>query len=140
MNSIRKLVSGNRRRINEGDYSLDLTYITPRIVAMGYPSAGFESFYRNPIEKVIYLWADSKFILSQVSAYFNEKHKDKYYIINTSERATYDKQKYFGGRVSEYHWPDHHGPPFAFLYQIAEQAYNWLKGKWFTLTHAWLVL
>ena len=59
----------------------------------------------------------------------NEKHGDKYYIINTSERATYDKQKYFGNRVTEYHWPDHHGPPFNFLYQIAEQAYKWIKGK-----------
>ena len=53
MNSIRKLVSGTRRRYNEGDYSLDLTYITPRLVAMGYPSTGFESLYRNPVEKVM---------------------------------------------------------------------------------------
>jgi len=53
MNSLRKLVSGNRRRINEGgDFNLDLTYITSRIIAMSYPSDGVESMYRNPIERV----------------------------------------------------------------------------------------
>lgn len=50
MNSIRKMVAGNRRRLENNDYSLDLTYITPRIIAMSYPSNGFESLYRNPID------------------------------------------------------------------------------------------
>lgn len=49
---MRKMVSGNRRRFTEDDYSLDLTYITPaRIIAMSYPASGFESVYRNPIDK-----------------------------------------------------------------------------------------
>ena len=50
-------------------------------------------------------------------------------MINTSERYTYDGDRYFGGRVTSYHWPDHHGPPFDYLFQIAQQGYNWLKGK-----------
>ena len=50
---IRKLVSGNRRRFIDDDFSLDLTYIIPgRIIAMSYPSHGFEKFYRNPIDDV----------------------------------------------------------------------------------------
>ena len=111
---LRKIVSGNRRRFNEDQFSLDLTYIIPgRIIAMSYPSHGFERLYRNSIDKV----AD----------FLNQKHRDKYFIINTSERATYDAQRYFGGRVTNYHWPDHHGPPFTFLYQIAHQGYDWLK-------------
>jgi hypothetical protein len=52
MDGIRKLVSGKRRRYVEDGQSLDLTYITDRIIAMSYPSSGFESMYRNPIEKV----------------------------------------------------------------------------------------
>ena len=52
MNKIRSLVSGNRRRIKDEDFNLDLTYITDRIIATSYPSSGFESMYRNPIEKV----------------------------------------------------------------------------------------
>jgi hypothetical protein len=53
MDSLRKLVSGNRRRFTQENVNLDLTYITPNIIAMSYPSSGFESMYRNPIEKVI---------------------------------------------------------------------------------------
>ena len=52
MDSIRKLVSGNRRRFTEDNINLDLTYITSNIMAMSYPSSGMESMYRNPIEKV----------------------------------------------------------------------------------------
>jgi len=52
MEAIRRLVSGNRRRLIEGNYSLDLSYITPNIIAMSYPSQGFESFYRNSITQV----------------------------------------------------------------------------------------
>lgn len=64
-----------------------------------------------------------------MSEFLRRRHGNKYYIINTSERQTYDADRYFGGRVTNYHWPDHHGPPFAFLYTIARQGYNWLKGK-----------
>lgn len=52
MDSIRKLVSGNRRRFTEDKINLDLTYITPQIIAMSYPSQGIESMYRNPIDRV----------------------------------------------------------------------------------------
>ena len=51
--AIRKLVSGNRRRFVDTEFSLDLTYIIPnRLIAMSYPSSGFESLYRNSIDKV----------------------------------------------------------------------------------------
>jgi phosphatidylinositol-3,4,5-trisphosphate 3-phosphatase/dual-specificity protein phosphatase PTEN len=51
--SLRKLVSGNRRRFTDEEFSLDLTYITPnRLIAMSYPASGFESLYRNKIDKV----------------------------------------------------------------------------------------
>lgn len=113
MDSIRKLVSGNRRRFTEDGHSLDLSYITPQIIAMSYPSSGLESMYRNPIDKV----AD----------FLNQKHGDHYWIINTSERATYDKKKYFGGRCTDYHWPDHHGPPFNFIFRIAQQSLEWIR-------------
>jgi len=52
MDSIRKLVSGNRKRFSEGNINLDLSYITPNLIAMSYPSSGFEGLYRNPIDKV----------------------------------------------------------------------------------------
>lgn len=33
-------------------YNLDLSYITPRILAMGYPASGTEILYRNDIKDV----------------------------------------------------------------------------------------
>jgi hypothetical protein len=70
----------------------------------------------------------------------NQRHGKHYWIINTSERATYDKERYFAGRVTDYHWPDHHGPPFNFIFQIASQSYEWLKGKSLLILHGakWL--
>ena len=55
LESIRKLVSGKRRRWVDDEFSLDLTYIVPnRIMAMSYPASKLEALYRNPIDKVIH--------------------------------------------------------------------------------------
>ena len=63
-----------------------------------------------------------------MSKFLKEKHGDKYWLINTSERATYDKETYFNNQASEYHWPDHHGPPFHYCFQIAKECYRFLQG------------
>ena len=61
-----------------------------------------------------------------MSRFLNERHKGKYKVFNVAERATYDKDEFFEGRVSDYLWPDHHAPLFKFLVQIAEEARQWL--------------
>ena len=50
MNFIREKISGDKNRFKQGQYNLDLTYITPRIIAMSYPASGFETIFRNPIK------------------------------------------------------------------------------------------
>ena len=50
MNYIRGIISGKKNRLIDDKYNLDLTYITPRIIAMAYPASGVESLYRNPIK------------------------------------------------------------------------------------------
>ena len=50
---LRKLVS-RRSAAMWMEFDLDLTYITPRIIAMGFPSEGAEGVYRNPMSEVIH--------------------------------------------------------------------------------------
>ena len=44
--------AGKRHRFREGDFDLDLAYITPRLVAMAYPGSGMEGMYRNSLTEV----------------------------------------------------------------------------------------
>lgn len=52
MDYIRAVVSGKKVRFKDATFNLDLTYITPRIIAMAYPASGVESLYRNHIDDV----------------------------------------------------------------------------------------
>ncbi len=47
------MVSGPKVRYTAEGYNLDFTYVTPRVIAMSFPAAGLESFYRNSIDDVI---------------------------------------------------------------------------------------
>ena len=68
-NALREKVSGKKSRYKDDTYNLDLTYITPRIIAMSLPAEGLISTaYRND--------------LSQVSKFLNEHHGDKYLVFN----------------------------------------------------------
>ena len=53
MNWIRKKVSGKRNRLIQGDFNLDITYITERVLAMSFPATGFAVMYRNKQSDVI---------------------------------------------------------------------------------------
>ena len=68
---IRHLVSGSNARFVEAGVDLDRTYITPRIIAMGFPSTGFEVSYRNPA--------------ATVAAFLDQRHKGFYEVYNLSE-------------------------------------------------------
>jgi phosphatidylinositol-3,4,5-trisphosphate 3-phosphatase/dual-specificity protein phosphatase PTEN len=52
MDWLRKIVSGKRIRYDKEGYNLDITYITPRILAMSFPASGLETMYRNNINDV----------------------------------------------------------------------------------------
>lgn len=50
MDYLREKVSGKKNRLKQGNFNLDLTYITKRIIAMSMPGEGIQGIYRNPID------------------------------------------------------------------------------------------
>ena len=51
--TIRKIVSQKKRRFESEGFNLDLSYVTERVIAMGYPaSEHVEAMYRNSLEDV----------------------------------------------------------------------------------------
>ena len=86
MDYIRTMVSGKKKRFTDRKYNLDLSYITPRIIAMAYPASGLQIVFRNNIE--------------EVSKFLKERHRSNYMVINLSG-TKYDNNK-FDNRVSFY--------------------------------------
>ncbi|XP_074308792.1 phosphatidylinositol 3,4,5-trisphosphate 3-phosphatase and protein-tyrosine-phosphatase PTEN2A-like [Silene latifolia] len=116
----RHLVSQNKRRYQEGDFDLDLTYITDNIIAMGFPagdmSSGLfgyvEGFYRNDMEDVI--------------KFFNTRHQGKYKVYNLCSERLYDASL-FQGKAASFPFDDHNCPPLHLVSSFCQSAYTWLK-------------
>ena len=100
MNHIRAVVSKKKKRFEKDGFNLDLAYITPRIIAMGFPSQGMEGVYRNS--------------LSQVYRFLETYHSDAYKVYNLCSERTYDAGK-FHGRVEFFPFDDHNPPPFEMM-------------------------
>jgi len=110
LNWIRKKVSGKRNRLKQGEWDLDITYITERILAMSYPASGFESVYRNKI--------------ADVARFLDEKHPNSHRVYNLSNRP-YNSNR-FSGSYRFYEWEDHHSPPMEMLFEICKDMYEYI--------------
>lgn len=111
---IRNVVSKNKKRFQQDGFDLDLSYITPQIVAMGYPSSGFESNYRNPAKEVLRL--------------LESKHKNNWKIYNLCEERQYDPSTFFA-RVESFGFKDHQAPPLVLMSPICKNITRWLTDK-----------
>ena len=103
---IKTLVSKKKRRYKEDGWNLDLSYITPQVIAMGYPSSRVEGVYRNHIEDVI------KFL--------QQKHSNNYRVYNLCSERKYDHSAFerAGGEVREFPFDDHNAPPLKLMHQF----------------------
>jgi len=101
LRSLRALVSGSRPRCVRGRYDLDLTYVLPRLMALGMPATGvLEPLYRNP--------------LAEVRAFLDEYHGGRYTLINLCDEHDYDDAAWPNARrVLRFPSEDHHPPTLA---------------------------
>ena len=77
---IRGVVSKKKKRFVEDGFDLDLSYITPNIVAMGFPSVGQEALYRNPMH--------------EVQRFFKERHAGHYKVYNLCSERAYESSEF----------------------------------------------
>eukprot|EP01132_Coremiostelium_polycephalum_P002085 gene2085-2572_t len=112
MNFVRKMVSKKKRRFEWGTFDLDLTYITDRIIAMGFPSESIEGLYRNHMK--------------DVQRFFNTLHSGHYKVFNLCSERKYTHDK-FEFNVSEYPFDDHSPPPLDIISEFCADVEDWLE-------------
>ena len=103
MDFVRGLVSKKKKRFVDASahLDLDLSYITPRLIAMGLPSEGFEASYRNSAE--------------DVHRFFELRHPSRYMVVNLCSEKSYSAtiEKIFPSRRIP--WADHNAPPLRLM-------------------------
>lgn len=116
-NKLRSMVSGKKIRTKEDNFDLDLTKITPRIIAMSFPAATgtLQGLYRNRAV--------------DVAEFLKSKYNDKWYVINLSEQD-YDQEQRAAFKYRYHHvkyWRDHHAPTLAALVDACQLMYEFLN-------------
>jgi hypothetical protein len=103
---LKEIVSEVRIRMHRRNYDLDLVYITRRIIAMGYPATGCESFYRNSF--------------ADVKQFLTEEHGNKYKVYNLcmEKNRIYKKTAFGGPKVSLFPFQDHQSCPVKLMLEF----------------------
>ena len=104
-------MSKKKRRHKELGFDLDLSYITTRIIAMGFPSSGNEGIYRNHAD--------------HVTEFLRIKHGVKVKVYNLCSERDYPVSL-FDGRVSKFPFDDHNPPPMQMFLPFCKDVKEWL--------------
>jgi len=112
-NRVKALVSKKKRRLQEDEFDLDLSYITGNLISMGYPAQGMEGIYRNSI--------------TDVKAFLDSRHKGHYRLYNLCAERIYD-HSLFEGRVNhDFRFLDHNPPPMKHFAPFVGSVTDWLN-------------
>lgn len=109
---LRVIVSQNRRRYQQEGFDLDLTYITDRIIAMGYPADSSEMLYRNS--------------MLETQKFLEHNHRDHYKVFNLRGLYVYDPSK-FHHRVMAFEMTDHHPPRLELMAPFCREVHEYLE-------------
>ena len=107
---LKSLVSQDKNRFCFDGFDLDLTYITPRIIAMGLPSTSYEALYRNDMNDVL--------------NFFNERHAEHYKVYNLCEEKQYPPNIFY--KQGYFPFQDHEAPPLNLIRPFCEDAKKFL--------------
>ncbi|KAG3240545.1 hypothetical protein PI124_g14561 [Phytophthora idaei] len=110
---LKHLVSKEKRRFSSDGFDLDLTYVTQRLVALGYPAEKIEGIYRNHYRDVF--------------RFFEQRHPGRYRVYNLCVERRYAPDEKFHGRVAEFGFEDHCPPPLSLLLPFCRDVHVWLK-------------
>jgi phosphatidylinositol-3,4,5-trisphosphate 3-phosphatase/dual-specificity protein phosphatase PTEN len=114
-NKIRGFVSLKKLRYQKDGFDLDLSYITPKVIAMGIPSNGIEAVYRNS--------------MSEMVRFFEHYHQGHYKIYNLcAEPSRQYTWPISNGEkvVAVYPFWDHNACPLTLLKVLCNDMETWL--------------
>jgi len=88
-NFVKRLVSTNKLRYTRDGFDLDLSYIRPNVIAMGFPSTGVSSCYRNS--------------LNDTRNFLDQKHPGHYKVYNLciEKDKKYDAALFPNGKMND---------------------------------------
>jgi len=111
---MRRAVSKKKKRFQKNGFDLDLAYVTPRVVAMGFPARDHEKAYRNSADE----------FETFVETYHGANRAKLYNLC--SERAY--PPTAFDGRFSRFPFDDHAPPPLGMFYFFCADVDHFLGG------------
>jgi hypothetical protein len=101
-NIFKRLVSKKKRRLQTEYFDLDMAYITERVIGMGFPATGCETFYRNN--------------LLDLKAFLDRYHGEyKIYNLCIEKKRIYPKDFWIDRKVGLFPFNDHAPCPIKLI-------------------------
>jgi hypothetical protein len=101
-NCFKRMVSKKKRRLQTEFFDLDMSYITERVIGMGFPSTGCETLYRNSLE--------------ETKSFLDKYHQEyKIYNLCIEKDRIYPKNYFINKKVGLFPFNDHAPCPIKLI-------------------------